>query len=130
MSTFPSLRKRVPSEPVTGAMLRVDAGEFGAGYPTQEIPLHIGAGFYHFHEGDVFHPGTGNWVFEPTTELPLMTIWGKAFTRVANTFSPIQPAQAYMQPHAFVNGMGGLQAGQLEMQPLLTPDDTQLPFSG
>lgn len=131
--SFPQLRKRVPSQPVTGANTRIMAGVFGVGQAvTPPIPSE-GSGFdgiYNYHEGDIFTPGAMNWVFEPTTELPLYAIWGKAFTRIANTFNPIQPPQIYAQPHVVTSGMGGLQAGQLELQPLLVPDETELPFSG
>ena len=130
--SFPALRKRVPSEQVTGANLRIAAGLFGAGGPLIDPTYGVGAAgnLYAYHEGDIFTPGAMNWVFEPQFELPLYTIWGKAFCRVPNVFNPIQPQQAYMQPHALVNGMGGLQAGYMEFQPLLSQDDTQLPFSG
>lgn len=120
MRTFPSLRKRIPSELVTGGLVHVMAGAFGIGSPVSgELiqPLQ-GPGLYHFHEGDLFNPGTGNYVFDPPFELPLQTIWGNAFLRTPNTFNPLQPPQIMAPPHAFENGIGGLIAGQLALQPL------------
>ncbi len=75
--------------------------------------------FYNYHIGDLFTPGTQNFVFEPTTELtPLTTIWGNAFLRRPNTFSVRQPPQSWADYNKFINGIGGLQAGQYAHQPL------------
>lgn len=122
------LRPRKPSEPVTGGNLRIYSGLFSENVP--EMPQVSEAGnLYAYHAGDVFDPGSPRYVFEPQFELPLFTIWGKAFTRVANTFNPIQGAQVYAHPHLTMHGLGGLQAGYLQLQPLLTPDNNSQPFS-
>lgn len=72
-----------------------------------------------FFEGDLFTPGAQNYVYEPVFErTPLQTIWGAGFLRTPNTFSPIQSPQVWSQPNVFTNGIGGLVAGQLVLQPL------------
>ena len=101
-------------------------GLFGSGNPTpdlardrQILAMQSKKPFYVYHEGDLFTPGTQNFVFEPTTELtPLTTIWGNAFLRRPNTFRATQPPQIYADPYKFINGIGGLQAGQVALQPL------------
>lgn len=121
------LRKRKPSEQISGANSRIRLGVFGEGSPTPYAFLDVdpngAAGIYHYHEGDLFTPGSGNFVFEPNFELPLQTLWGNAFLRKPNTFNPIQPPQIWSQPNVVQNGIGGLQAGQMELQPLLTGEN-------
>lgn len=119
--TFPSQRKRLPSEQVSGANVRIRLGSFGIGTPISGSEAVAGgnaASIYHYHEGDLFTPGSGNWVFEPNFELPLVTIWGNAFLRRPNTFNPLQTQQLYAQPNVVPNGIGGLQAGQMDLEPL------------
>ena len=121
---FSFLRPRQPSQPVIGANLRIRAGEFGAGglsaYDLYGVDQRCGCGgLYNFHQGNVFFPGTGNYVFEPNFELPLLTVWGFGFVRNPNTFKPLQPPQVWAHPHVRTNGIGGLQAGTVELQPLL-----------
>lgn len=121
--TNPKLRTRVPSEIVSGGNSRINAGVFGVGSPYSGSEAVAGAGdfdgIYSYHEGDLFTPGAQNWVFELNFELPLVTIWGKAFLRTPNTFNPLQNPQVYSQPNVMNNGIGGLQAGQIELEPLL-----------
>lgn len=75
--------------------------------------------FYTYHVGDIFTPGTENYIFQPTTELtPLNTIWGNAFLRQPNTFRPLQPPQVDVSYQKNINGIGGLVAGQYALQPL------------
>jgi hypothetical protein len=109
------LRPRVPSEQVSGGISRIRQGIFGTGnaqFPGAEVQGQIDFdGLYSYHEGDLFSPGAGNWVFEPNHELPLLTIWGNAFLRRPNQFNPIQPPQIYSAPTVVNNGIGGLQAG-------------------
>jgi len=113
----------MPSEQISGAMVRIESGAFGGGDPrygfAQVDPRASAPGLYFYHEGDLFAPGTGNWVFEPTFELPLYTIWGKAFLRTPNTFKCLQPPQVYSNPTVIQNGVGGLQAGNVQLEPLL-----------
>lgn len=112
---------------VVGGLRRIQQGVFGIGDPHDNLSSPhavIGdtkkeGGHYAFHEGDLFTPGTGNWVFEPAYETPLSTIWGMGFLRVPNTFNPIQPQIVYTQPKVVVNGIGGQIAGQMALQPLL-----------
>jgi hypothetical protein len=83
------------------------------------------AGLYTYHEGDLFNPGAMNYVFEPQTELPLQTIWGFGFLRRPNTFNPIQPPQVWANPTTQMNGIGGIEAGQFALQPLLDPGEVE-----
>jgi hypothetical protein len=121
--TNPKTRARVPSETISGGNIRIRYGEFGIGspYSGSEAVSGIGDfdGIYAYHEGDLFTPGAQNWVFELNFELPLVTIWGNAFLRVPNTFNPLQNPQVYSNPNVVNNGIGGLQAGQMELEPLL-----------
>ena len=120
--SFPQTRKRVPSEQISGANIRIRMGLFGTGTPVSGSEFVEGAynaSVYNYHEGDLFTPGSGNWVFEPNFELPLVTIWGNAFLRTPNTFNPLQNPQLYSNPNVMNNGVGGLQAGQMELEPLL-----------
>jgi len=135
MFSIPGLRSRIPSEkvagantqnavpsqPATGANVRIRGGEFGEGSPAgafQTNPNSGSDGLYAYHEGDLFSPGAGNWVFEPNFELPLITIWGNAFLRMANTFKPLQPPQVFSTPTVVNNGLGGLEAGTVELTAL------------
>jgi hypothetical protein len=114
----------------SGALSRVMAGVFGTGGPGTDsssevrpagdsMPNRTPTGFYHFHEGDVFTPGTANYVFEPTLELtPVTPVWGHAFLRRPNSFSPLQPSQSMSYPNVQINGIGGIVAGQFVLQPL------------
>lgn len=118
------LRKRHASEPVSGANTRIRYGTFGNTDPVADLVTvdpNAVAGIYNYHEGALFTPGAGNYVFEPNFELPLQTIWGFGFIRTPNTFNPLQPPQVISQAHVLSNGIGGLQAGELLLQPLIDP---------
>jgi len=130
--SFWTTRKRVPSEPqLTGASIRIAMGDFGDGSPafavTEVDPR--SRSIYHYHQGDLFAPGSQNWVFEPVFELPINTLWGMGFLRRANTFNPIQPPQVYAQPTLFPNGIGGVVPGEIEFQGLINPDGETPPPS-
>lgn len=134
MPLFASLRKRIPSEPVqSGAIVRIAEGDFGNGSPfagiAQVNPFAISA-IAVYHQGDIFLPGTQNYVYEPTQELPLVTIWGRGFIRNPNTFNPLQPPQVFSQPNLAPNGIGGIVAGDMELQALINPDGSVGPFTG
>jgi hypothetical protein len=124
MRSSPVNRKRYGSEPVAG-LDRILQGVFGVGDANDQLssPGYVvrRPGLYNYHEGDLFTPGTGNWVFEPPFETPLNTIWGHAFLRTPNMFSPVQPPQIMSNPNITVNGIGGQIAGQIIFQPLLDP---------
>ncbi len=127
-----TLRKRTPSEPfATGAQIRILMGEFGSGDPISGIAeVDARNALYRYHEGDLFTPGAGNFVFEPGYELPLVTVWGKGFIRNPNVFNPLQNPQVWSQPNVNNNGIGGLIAGDMELQGLLNPENEGSPFSG
>lgn len=121
---FSFLRPRRPSQPVTGANVQIRyGGVFGHGgvtpYAFLDVNPALAAGIYNYHEGDLFTPGAMNFVFEPNFELPLVTVWGRGFIRNPNTFKVTQPPQVWAQPHVQTNGIGGLQAGEMELQPLI-----------
>jgi hypothetical protein len=120
------LRQRVPSEQISGGMSRIRLGLFGTGvaqFPGAEVTGQFDfEGIYNYHEGDLFSPGAGNWVFEPNFELPLVTIWGNAFLRRPNTFRETQPPQVWSNPTVVQNGIGGLQAGEYELTGLSYED--------
>jgi hypothetical protein len=147
--SFPSLRKRVPSENVvnpadgtidtplparykpqanvqSGAFSRLMNGLFGSAQPpsssqSAQVAVPPRKGFYHFHEGDQFTAGAPSFAFEYPNELPLLTIWGRSFLRKPNTFLPFQPPQVMSEANIVVNGIGGLQAGQFVLQGLEEP---------
>src|SRR5580698_8394545 len=103
------LRPRMPSEQISGGMASIVAGIFGTGaaqFPGIEVQGQFAEqGLYNYHEGDLFSPGAGNWVFEPNFELPLVTIWGNAFLRKPNTFKVLQPPQVWSNPTVVQNGI-------------------------
>jgi hypothetical protein len=117
------LRKRKPSQLVTGANVRIRYGTFGAPNPTVDL-VDVDAstvGIYDYHEGALFTPGAQNFVFEPRFELPLQTVWGFGFIRNPNTFPVFQHPQVMSFPHVQTNGIGGLQAGFIQLEPLIDP---------
>lgn len=127
--SFPSLRKRKPAQQVFGGNLWFQQ-QTQQGSPVSADQLAQGTlgpgGVYFFHEGDLFTPGTGNFVFENGFELPLQTIWGQAFLRTPNTFNPIQPRPLIAPQQVTRTGLGGLQAGQFELEPLVQEERPQL----
>lgn len=132
MSTHPANRTRMVSEVISGAQGRIFAGEFGVGAPNFDLydvdPRSQAPGIYFYHEGDLFTPGAGNYVYESWFELPLQTVWGKGFLRTPNVFNPIQAVQVFSQPNVVNNGIGGLQSGQLELEPLQYTHDSSQSF--
>jgi len=152
MRTFPSLRPRVASEPVNGALVNqsptpgipqksVVAGGFGSalfsalfgvGFNSEtgpdKTPPVQNPGLYHFHQGDLFVPGTGNYVYDPAFELPMKTPWSgstnQGFLYRANPWKVLQPPQIFSQPTVKTSGIGGLQAGMMVLQPLESEEGT------
>lgn len=106
---------------ISGAITRIMAGAFGIGTPISADRLVEGqrGPTSLYHEGYLFSPGSGNFVFQPNTELPIQTIWGRSFPRRSGAFPPLQPPQLYANPNVVLNGIGGLQAGTMELEPLL-----------
>lgn len=126
MRTHPATRKRYASQPTVtvGGLTRILQGVFGLGSPasgrameTPTLDPREGA-FYTYFEGDLFTPGSSNWVLDPSHETPLSTVWGHAFLRTPNTFNPIQPPQVYNVAMRPTNGVGGVVSGQMVTQPL------------
>ena len=119
--TNPALRRRQSPWQVSGAVTRIMQGVFGTGSPVSADQM-AGGTFGPtavYHEGDLFTPGSGNFVYEPTQELnPMQTIWGNSFPRRSTAFPPLQSPQLYANPNVVLNGIGGLQAGTMELEPL------------
>lgn len=124
-------RTRFVSEPVAtvGGLARILQGAFGvignprSGHGMEQVSLDAQkvGGIYQLFEADIFTPGTGNWVVDPSFDGPLMTIWGHAFLRRANQFNPIQPPQVYTAAASYLYGIGGQVPGQFITQPLSDP---------
>jgi len=146
--SFPSLRKRIPSQPVvsvasgtltgplparvapqrdttTSALGRLMNGLFGNANPpsysaSAQVAVPVGKAFYNYHEGDQFSAGSPSFVFEPTTELtPLYPFWGRSFlSHQATLLRPTQEPQVVSEATVVLAGLGGLQAGQFVLQGL------------
>jgi len=120
-------RQRFASQKMVaaGGMRAILNGLFGSGSPAaglaQEAAVRQGP-VYHFHIGDLFTPGTGNYVLDPKYETPLNTIWGFGFLRVPNTFRPVEEAPLVAGIAVPVSGIGGVVAGQIITQPLSVPE--------
>jgi len=120
----PNLTTPTRAFSASGAMSLIRQGLFGLpdSAQLQEAPVSLspghGASVYTYHQGDLFFPGTGNYVFDYPFELPMNTIWGHAFLTRVNKFNPLQPPQLYSNPNVFLNGIGGLVAGGIAFQPL------------
>jgi hypothetical protein len=103
----------------------VQKSDMKGGTPNTDYPA---GGLYLFHEGDLFTPGTGNYVYDPTFELPMKTLWGgstnQAFLRTPNVWKVLQPPQVFSQPTVKTSGIGGLVAGTVVMQPLESEEGT------
>src|ERR1700722_7561974 len=123
---MPSFRKqRVPSQPMTGANIRIRQGLFGALANVE--PGISGNSIYSFFQGYVITAGQAQTaVFEPNFELPLITVWGKGVIRNPNTFFPKQPQQLFNNPIVLTNALGGPIAGQIALQPLLSNENGSL----
>jgi len=130
-----SLRKRVASEPVvtTTGLAAILQGAFGTATPESVSSSQVGplltedmGGIYHFHEGDLFTPGTGNWVKDPDHDTALMTLWGHGFLCRANAFRPEQPPQVYIPVTVPLAAQAGIVVGTWEQENLLDnpPDQT------
>lgn len=120
------LAPQLPQGPASGGLSRILRGAFGVGnLPSANLSAEVAVPLtspYRYYEADLFTPGTQNWAFEYPFEYPLQTLWGNAFLRTPNTFSVRQPKQSYQNPYITQVGIGGLVAGQLASQPLLTEE--------
>ena len=131
--SFSALRNRRPSETIVGGLSRIVASLFGPGAPSNQLSSdtqvlgenRFEGGVYNFHEGDLFTPGTGNWVMDPSQESALQTVWGHGFLRRPNSFNPFSAPLVFSAQTVVTNGIGGLMAGQTAFQPLLIPAPEQ-----
>lgn len=122
--SIPSTRKRIAAHQiVVGGLARIMQGVFGS--PTAppdsgRMDQQIGGsqGYYHFHEGDLFTPGTAIWAADPVYDGPVNPIWGGGFLCGVNQFNPFATLQASSNPSILTYGPGGVVAGQLALQPL------------
>jgi len=106
----------------------------GLGGPTPYVfldvdPRSIAPVLYAYHEGDLFTPGTGNFVFEHQLEFPVTDLDGGgsgAIMGISYRMNawPVWPTTSpvVMDPMITRAGYGGLQAGAFIAQPLLDPD--------
>lgn len=133
MRTNPLCRKRYASQPLitVAGLQRVAQGVFGVGSPARGIAnQEVGSardkegGPWNLFEGDLFTPGTGNFVVDPSHETPLYTDWGRAFLRRPNAFTCVGPAQVFANQMSPLFGLGGQVPGQLITQPLSLNQET------
>lgn len=130
MRTNPASRPRFVSQVVAG-LSSITAGIFGVGSPVSgdQIVSHLDGtqlhqtplpGFYAFHQGDLFTPGTANFVLDPSLETPMQTNWGHGFAyenAPFNTFPTSAPLIS--NPNLITNAQRGMVAGQIMLQNLL-----------
>ncbi len=76
---------------------------------------------YNYHLGPRFDPGAQAEVFNPLFQLPLVSFRGRG--RVAGEFRVEQRPQVWFKQQNGVVGVGGFQAGQVILQPLIDPSD-------
>jgi hypothetical protein len=81
----------------------------------------LAGGLYYYHMGDIFTPGTQNYVFQPAYTLPTMQLIGAAIYSgpAPRTTSP---QVIFATQVRRIAGMGGLFSGQFVQQPLNTPE--------
>lgn len=113
--TNPFTRRRVRGTTAVGpsgsftdvpGQARIPPPSPGPGLSFQVAP----APFYEFTAGDLFEPGTGNWVFMPPWETPINTTWGHGFALVhqpktSHIFGPIQTMSKPTAVPFFFQGM-------------------------
>ena len=133
MRTDPLCRKRIPSQSMitVAGLKRVAQGVFGLGSPASGLAMQeVGSapnkegGPWNLFEGDLFTPGTGNFVVDPSHETPLFTDWGHAFLRRPNAFTCVGPAQVFAHQMSPLFGVGGQVPGQFITQPLSENQET------
>ncbi len=91
-----------------------DLTECRIGHPTAHE-------FYQYHLGIRFDPGAMAEAFQPKHALPVISFRGRA--RVAGAFfRPLQPPQVWFTRQIGIQGLGGIQAGQIISQPLIDPN--------
>lgn len=108
-----------------GGLRSILQGAFGLGSPSSQLSQEVmgtRTAVDTYFEADLFTPGTGNWVRDPSLETPLQTNWGHAFLRNSNVFAPFAPQTVYTLPHLVTVGIGGQVSGQIISQPLTDPN--------
>ena len=130
-SQNPAAGSKAKHNYTSGAISRIRQGLFGLPTPLVDAyaVLPQTASIYHYTQAATFFPGAQNWSFEPNFENPLQTLWGHAFIRNPNVFNPQQPPQIMSQPNVVTNGIGGLEAGQMQLEPLLDSNGYQAIYS-
>lgn len=87
----------------------------------QPVILHpLNDELYQYHLGIRFDPGAMAETFDPLFVNPLFSVGG-AGRSYRGTPNPVQPPQVYFNQQRGVNGLGGIQTGQLISQPLIDP---------
>ena len=81
-------------------------------------------GFYHYHYGDVFLPGSQNVVFQPAFTLPMIQLIGAAIYAGPAPNPRQRSPQIFVTQAAPIAGLGGMISGQFVTQPLNIPDTT------
>lgn len=76
--------------------------------------------YYNYLMGVRFDPGAPSEAFKPMHQLPAIVARGAG--RVAGSLRVFQHAQLYFHQQIGINGLGGLQAGQVILQPLFDPN--------
>jgi len=123
-----TVQKQAPAPPAVskiGGLLRILQGAFGIGAPTarssdpNEVQNSRPGPLYAMHEGDIFEPGTGNWVLDPPFDGPLNPVWGNGVSYPYVWMIEQQPVAAVNT--VVTNGLGGQVAGQIALQPLIEP---------
>lgn len=85
-----------------------------------KIPKSVqGHEIYDYRLGRRFDPGAPGEVFEPTLNNPVFMFRGSA--RLAGHLSIFQPPQVNVLTNIGVQGLGGIQGGQIFGQPLIDP---------
>lgn len=133
MRTNPLCRKRYPSQSMitVAGLARIAQGVFGLGNPEYGLAMQdVGSardkegGPWNLFEGDLFTPGTGNFVVDPSHETPLATDWGHGFLRRPNAIMAYQTPQVFANQMSPMFGLGGQVPGQFLTQPLSNNQET------
>lgn len=95
---------------------------FGKLLGHREIKHPLADELYQYVDGKRFDPGAPAEGFLPKFGLPPISFRGRARVAV-QYFRALQPAQVYFLPQRGVQGLGGVQTGQVIGQPLLDPSE-------
>lgn len=74
---------------------------------------------YQYHLGFRFDPGAAAEAFQPLFENPILSFRGRG--RIAGALRVTQTPQVWYRQQRGINGLGGLQAGQIISQSLIDP---------